>query len=360
MSLSKNLFQKTIKPKLCLLALAQRWGNIQKACKVMGYSRDSYYRYKKRYEQGGEFALYEISRKKPIKNNRVDTTIEQAVVNMAFAYPVYGQRRVAEELKRQGIPVSGSGVRSIWLRYDLECLKKRLIALEAKVTQDRNVLTESQRQALEKTKVEREVYGEIKTYYPGYLCAQDTYCVGHINGIGKIYQQTYTRLAIVKLFTEKSALAAVDLLKNQVTPLFDKQAIPLLRMLTDKGTEYCGKKTTHAYQDYLNQKGIKHIKTKTCSLQATEIFEHFHKIIKHECYDVLFRRNIYRRLDDIQKDVSHWVTFYNQERPHSGKYCYGKTPWRTWLDARILAKGEQLNHEFAPSVSQYHSASPTA
>ena len=218
-----NIHSKVIKPKLGLLALAKQLGSVKSACEVMGYSRDSYYRFKKLYDQGGETALQEISRKKPIEKNRVEPHVEQAVVNIAYECPAYGQHRVSNELSKQGIMVSGSGVRSIWLRHDLESFKKRLKALEAKVAQDGMVLTESQLQALEKGKAKREAEGEIDTQHPGYLGAQDTYYVGHIKGIGKIYQQTfidtYTRVAQAKLYTQKNALTAADMLNDRVLPL---------------------------------------------------------------------------------------------------------------------------------------------
>ena len=128
-----NLHQNTIKPKIGLLELAKQLGNIAAACRTLGYSRDSYYRFEKLYRQGGEEALQEISRRKPILANRVDPAIEQAVLKMTIANPAYGQLRVSNELKKQGILVSAGGVRSIWLRHDLNNLKKRLAALEAKM-----------------------------------------------------------------------------------------------------------------------------------------------------------------------------------------------------------------------------------
>ncbi len=126
-----NLNQKIIRPKIGLLELAKSLGNVSSACKTMGYSRDSYYRFKELYENGGDEALYEISRKKPILANRVDPIVEKAVLDMAIEYPAYGQLRVSNELKKDGILVSPGGIRSIWLRNDLNNLKKRLVALES-------------------------------------------------------------------------------------------------------------------------------------------------------------------------------------------------------------------------------------
>lgn len=336
-----NLNQKLIKPKIGLLELAKSLGNISAACKTMGYSRDSYYRFQELYETGGDEALYEISRRKPIIANRVDPAVERAVLDMAIEYPAYGQLRVSNELKRAGILVSPGGVRSIWLRNELNNIKKRLNALEAKMAQDGIVLTESQLQALEKRKATKEANGEIETEHPGYLGSQDTYYVGTFKGIGKVYSQvyidTYSRVANAKLYEDKTALTAADILNDRVLPWYEEEGIPVLRILTDRGTEYKGKIENHAYQLFLSIAGIEHTTTRAYSPQTNGICERFNKTMKNEFFDVVMRKKIYSSIEDLQRDLDTWLHYYNHERPHSGKYCYGKTPIQTFIDSKKLA-----------------------
>lgn len=331
-----NSTDKVISHKVGLLNLAEQLQNVSQACKVMGFSRDTFYRYKEAVDTGGVEALLEKTRRKPNLYNRVDPVVEEAVLKHALEQPAHGQKRSSNELRKIGVFVSPSGVRSIWLRHDLACLKDRLKALEKHVAETGGILTESQLQALERKQEEKEAHGEIETEHPGYLGSQDTFYVGTLKGVGRVYQQTYVdtycKVAHCKLYTSKTPITAADLLNEKVLPYYEEHGFSVLRILTDRGTEYCGKPEHHDYQLYLALNEIEHTRTKARHPQTNGIVERFHKTILNEFYKVTFRKKLYASLDQLQSDLDEWVVEYNTERTHQGKMCCGRTPFETMLD----------------------------
>lgn len=343
--------QNVIKHKVGLLDLAAELGNVSRACKVMGFSRDTFYRYQSAMEDGGVEALIDANRRKPNPKNRVEEATELAIASFALEQPAFGQVRVSNELRKRGIFVSPSGVRSVWLRRNLESFKKRLLSLERYVSETGDVLTEAQVQALERKREDDVAHGEIETSHPGYLGSQDTFYVGTIKGVGRIYQQTfvdtYSKWTAAKLYTTKTPITAADLLNDRVLPFFEEQGMGVIRILTDRGTEYCGKPETHDYQLYLALNDIEHTKTQVRHPQTNGICERFHKTILQEFYQVTFRRKIYRSIEELQIDLDDWLAYYNNDRTHQGKMCCGRTPIQTLID------GKEVWHDKITTLNSY-------
>lgn len=339
--------ERIVKHKVGLLNLAQELGNISQACKMMGVSRDTFYRYKEAVEDGGVEALLERNRRTPNPKNRVDPQVEEAVVAYATAEPAHGQFRASNELRKQGIFISPTGIRCVWLRHDLETFKKRLKALEAKVAAEGLILTEAQVQALEKKKEDDQACGEIETEHPGYLGSQDTFYVGTFKGVGRVYQQTYVdtyaKVAHGKLYTSKTPITAADLLNDRVLPFYATEELPVLRILTDRGTEYCGKAETHDYQLYLAINDIEHTRTKVRHPQTNGICERFHKTVLQEFYQPTLRKKLYGSIEELQQDLDEWLEYYNNERTHQGKMCCGRTPMETLRDGKKIWKEKFVN-----------------
>jgi len=344
--------EKLVKRKLSIIELAEFLKNVSQACKINGVSRQHFYDIKKAFDEHGIEGLKEKTRRKPCIKNRVAPEVEAAVVNMAIEYPAYGQARTSNELRKNGILVSGGGVRSIWLRHDLETFKKRLIVLEEKAAKEGIIYTEAQLAALEASKRSRESNpDEIQTEHPGYLISQDTFYVGYLKGVGRIYQQTvidtYSSVAFAKLYTGKVPVTAADILNDRVLPFFEERDVPILRVLTDRGTEFCGSPDRHPYELFLQLNDIEHTKTKVKSPQTNGICERFHQTVLNEFYRVFFRKKLYSDIESLQSDLDWYMNEYNTERTHQGKRCKGRTPMATFIDGKELFDNKNIEAKMA-------------
>lgn len=345
-----NFTTNLVQNKMGLLNLARELSNISKACKIMGVSRDTFYRYREAQEHGGLEGLLSKSRKAPNAKNRVDPIIEQATIDIAYEQPAWGQTRASNELKARGMSISSMGVRGVWIRNNLETMKKRLENIERVSAKEGKILTETQLKALEKKENEKEAIGEIETHHPGYLVSQDTFYVGTLKGVGRVYQQTvvdtYSKMAFAKLYQMKTALPAADILNDKVIPFFQEQKVDVLRILTDRGTEFCGRPEEHEYQLFLAINDIDHTKTKARHPQTNGICERFHRTILEEFYQSAFRKKIFISIEELQKDLDDYLHSYNYRRTHQGKMCCGRTPWATFVDGKKLWEEKNLTSQY--------------
>lgn len=332
-----------IKRKLNILELAETLGNVSEAARRSGVSRKHIYDIKRTLIEEGAQGLREKTKRVPRIKNRFSQEIEEAILDYSLHYPTQGQVRVANELNRKnGWTISGGGVRSLWMRHKLETSDKRLKRLEKWAAENTNILTESQVQALEEKKQKAESHGEIETHHSGFLVSQDTYYVGYIKGVGKIYQQTgidtFSNVGFAKLYMSKTSIESSDFLNDKVLPFFDDHQIPVLRVLTDRGPEYCGRKDSHPYQLFLTLSDIDHSKTKARHPQTNGACEKLNQTIEREFYAVAFRKKLYSGLEELQRDLDAFMDKYNKERTNQGKRCRGRTPYETFLEGVELAK----------------------
>jgi len=340
--------EKLAHKRLTLLQLAEKLGNISKACRMHKVSRSQFYEYKRSFQVHGLEGLVD---KPPVPGSHPSQlnkkTIDR-IVALSLEHPAFGQQRIADQLALEGVSVCATSVRNVWIKDGLETKYKRLLRLEEKVMAKGFTLTEQQIKLLEKANPE---FAErhVKSEYPGYLLCQDTFYVGRLKGIGRIYLQavvdTFGSVAFGKLYTSKRQETAADILYDRVLPFYEDHGINIEAILTDNGTEYKGRPTVHMYEIFLELNDIEHRTTKVACPRTNGFVERFNRTVLDEFFRTAFRKKLYESVDALQKDLDAWLHDYNYDRPHRGYRNQGRRPIETFELGK--ARREKLLKEAA-------------
>jgi transposase InsO family protein len=327
---------KIARRKLSLLQLATDLNNVSKACKLIGYSRQQFYEIRRNYQTYGSQGLLDrIPGPKNPHPNRVSTEVEKAILDYCLDEPTHGPVRVAQQLVLKNIQVSSGGVKGVWSRHTLLSKHDRLLRLEKTMHKQAFKLSDKQIRLLERFNPEfRERH--IHAPFSGYLVAVDTFLVGSLKGIGRIYLQSaldcHSRFVWGRLYNSKLPVTAVHVLNHDAIPFFEKHNASIQTILSDNGREYCGRPDNHPYEIFLQLEGIEHRTTKVKRPQSNGFIERFNRTILDEHFRIQGRKKFYETIDQMQKDLDIYLQLYNYERSHQGRNMHGRTPHQVFKE----------------------------
>lgn len=333
MTTSKSLANQ----RLSLLLYAQEINNISQACRIFGVSRELYYKYKYRFDKYGYPGLEERRRSSPRMPNKTKPQKEKKILEFAIQNPTFGPQRVANELKKDSVGISAGGVYNILKRHQLNRRYDRLLALEKQSLENGVPLSREQIQALERLQPPQR---HIHAPYAGYLFNQDTFYIGHLKGMGKVYAQVgidcYASFGFARIYTDKTAASAANFLISHVLPVYDMFGLSLNNLLTDNGKEYTthwlprGK--VHIYERVLKERTINHRYTRPRTPRTNGFVERFNRTLLDEFFTPNFRKKVYTSWKQLQKDLDQYLVYYNTRRTHQGRNLKGKVPMEKFVD----------------------------
>lgn len=336
MTTNANVQQKAARRKLNLLELAEEMGNVSKACQIVGYSRQQFYEIRRNYQTYGSAGLLDkLPGATGPHPNRVSEEVEKAILEYSLQHPTHGCLKVSQQLSLQGINVSSGGVRGVWSRNKLFTRHQRLLQLDQHHRETSFELSEEQVRLLEKFSPEyRERH--IQADYTGQLVAMDTFLVGTLKGIGRVYLQSvidcHSRYAWGRLYTNKIPVTAVQTLNNDVLPFFEDNGVAIETILTDNGREYCGRPDRHPFELFLQLEEIEHRTTKVRRPQSNGYVERLHRTFLDEHFRVAGRTKFYESVQEMQNDFDVYLEYYNNERTHQGRNMNGRTPAQAFVE----------------------------
>lgn len=340
--MNTNAADKVARQKLSVLELAHTLGNVSEACRRRGVSRQSFYEYKRRFEEAGLEGLRDLP---PVPKHHPMTTPEahvEALLAMSLEHPAWGCNRLSDQLRLEGISISAPTIQNVLNKHGLRSRYDRWLRLERHVAEAGVALSEEQVAFLEKQNPQfRERHVEASR--PGELLCQDTFYVGRLKGVGKVYLHAvvdaFSSYGFGFLHTSKQAEAAVAVLHNEALPFYAEHGVEVSAVLTDNGTEFCGT-PEHPYELYLALSEIEHRTTRVRRPQTNGFVERFQRTVGEEFFATAFRRRLYESVAALQEDLDAWLLHYNRERPHQGYRNLGRRPYETILQHLESVKEE--------------------
>lgn len=337
--------KKVARRKLSLLELAQDLGNVSKACKLMGYSRQQFYEIRRNFQTfGSEGLLDRVAGAKAPHPNRVAQDVEEAILKYSLDFPTCGPIRMSQDLRLQGVEVGQSAIRGVWSRHGLLTKHERLLRLEKAQQEQAFELKPEQVKLLEKFSPEfRERH--IEAPHTGALVAVDTFMVGALKGVGRVYLQTvidcHSRFAFGRLYTNKMPVTAVHVLNTDVLPFFESHDTKVETILSDNGREFCGRPDQHPYELFLQLEGIEHRTTKVRRPQSNGIAERMHRTLLDEHFRIEGRKTWYESVEQMQGDLETYLHHYNYKRPHQGRNMDGRVPYDVFVKGILKSVNEE-------------------
>lgn len=320
--------KKLAQHRLGVLELAEALGNVSEACRQRKMGRSHFYEWKRRFQTHGLQGLVDLP---PIHKTHPQTTppeVVEHILALSLKHPMWGCIRLSDQLKLQGVSVSSPVIQNILIKHGLGKKYERLLRLEEQALKREVELTPEQVAAIEKLNpcfAERHV----ESSRPGELLSQDTFYVGHLKGVGKVYLQavvdTYGSYAFGYLHLGKLPEHAALVLHNDVLPQYAAWGLKVGALLTDNGREFCGREH-HAYELYLALNEIEHRTTKVRSPRTNGFVERFNRTVLDEFFRPAFRTKFFASVEALQEDLDLWLKEYNYERAHRGYRNCGKRP----------------------------------
>lgn len=324
--------QLIVKQRRSLLIYAERWG-VTKACKTFNVSRTTFYKIKEHFIKTGSLAPK--VRRKPRMPNEISLSKKKLLLKLVQEHPTWGTPRYAHAFKERGIAISDVALWYRLKRFGLNTRYKRLLYLEQLKSKNQPLTERTLRQ------IKTQCYAIKEGLWPGHIVALDTFYVGHIKSIGRIYQITgidiCSRFGWAKLYISKEQDSSIDFVEDALIPKFFHNGVELESILTDNGTEFTGSKFEQMLADY----DIQHHRIPKGKPVCNGYCERFQRTIHEELYQYIFRTQLLSSLDELQSRLNKYLTYYNFERVHFGLDKKGAIP----IEA-FKAKNSYLRHRF--------------